>query len=54
MRNVRRDALEAVKKAKLPEYEGKRVEKEIQTLTDKSIADINQHLTAKEKELLTV
>lgn len=54
VRNVRRDALEAVKKAKLPEDETKRVEKEIQTLTDKSIAEINQHLAAKEKDLLSV
>ena len=53
VRNVRRDALEAVKKAKLPEDETKRVEKEIQTLTDKSIAEINQHLAAKEKDLLS-
>ena len=54
VRNVRRDALEAAKKAKLPEDDAKRVEKEIQALTDKSIADINQHLATKEKELLTV
>lgn len=54
VRNVRRDVLEGVKKAKLPEDEAKRTEKEIQTLTDKSIADINTHLANKEKELLTV
>ena len=54
IRNVRRDALEAVKKAKLPEDESKRLEKDIQTATDKSIADINQHLAHKEKELTTV
>lgn len=54
VRNVRRDALEAVKKAKLPEDEGKRLEKDIQTATDKSIKDINDHLAHKEKELLTV
>ncbi len=54
VRNVRRDALEAAKKAKLPEDDAKRVEKEIQALTDKSIADINQQLATKEKELLTV
>src|SRR5471032_1846788 len=34
VRNVRRDAIEAVKKAKLPEDEAKRVEKDIQTATD--------------------
>ena len=54
VRNVRRDALEAVKKAKLPEDEGKRLEKDIQTLTDKSIKDIADHLAHKEKELLAV
>jgi ribosome recycling factor len=54
VRNVRRDALETLKKAKLPEDEAKRTEKEIQTLTDKSIADIATHLAHKEKELLAV
>jgi ribosome recycling factor len=54
VRNVRRDAIESVKKAKLPEDDSKRIEKEIQTATDKSIADINAHLAAKEKDLLTV
>jgi ribosome recycling factor len=54
VRNVRRDALETVKKNKLPEDEAKRAEKEIQTLTDKAVADINTHLAQKEKELLTV
>ena len=54
VRNVRRDVLEAVKKAKLPEDEAKRLEKDIQTATDKSIADINSHLEHKEKELLAV
>lgn len=54
VRNVRRDALETTKKAKLPEDEAKRLEKDIQTATDKSIAEINQHLAHKEKELLTV
>lgn len=54
VRNVRRDAIEHVKKAKLPEDEAKRVEKEIQAATDKAIADINSHLAHKEKDLLTV
>jgi len=54
VRNVRRDVLEAVKKAKLPEDEAKRLEKDIQTATDKSIADINSHFAHKEKELLAV
>jgi ribosome recycling factor len=54
VRNVRRDALESVKKAKLPEDEAKRVEKDIQTATDRSIKEINDHLAAKEKDLLTL
>jgi len=54
VRNVRRDALENVKKAKLPEDEAKRTEKDIQTATDKAIAEINSHLASKEKELLAV
>ena len=54
VRNVRHGALDASKKAKLPQDESKRLEKDIQTATDKSIADINAHLAHKEKDLLTV
>jgi ribosome recycling factor len=54
VRNVRRDALETLKKAKLPEDESKRLEKDIQAATDKAIKDINDHLAHKEKDLLTV
>src|SRR3954462_6600855 len=54
VRNVRRDVLEQVKKAKLPEDESKRLEKEIQAATDKAIKDIETHLQHKEKELVTV
>ena len=54
VRNVRRDALETMKKAKLPEDEAKRLEKEIQAATDKAIKDIGDHLAHKEKDLLTV
>lgn len=54
VRNVRRDTLEALKKAKLPEDETKRLEKDIQHATDHSIADINDALARKEKDLLTV
>ncbi len=54
VRNVRRDGQDAIKKAKLPEDEVKRVEKELQVLTDKSIEEINKNLAAKEKDLLTV
>ena len=54
VRNVRRDAIETSKKAKLPEDESKRLEKDIQAATDKAIAEINTHLAHKEKDLLTV
>ncbi len=54
IRNVRRDTLEGVKKAKFPEDEAKRLEKDIQAATDKAIKDIGDHLAAKEKELLAV
>jgi ribosome recycling factor len=53
VRNVRRECLEGLKKAKLPEDETKRLEKEIQTITDKTIKDIGDHLANKEKELLS-
>ena len=54
VRNVRRDAFDAAKKAKLTEDDSKRLEKEIQSLTDKSIKEINDHLAHKEKDLLGV
>jgi ribosome recycling factor len=54
VRNVRRDVMESVKKAKLPEDEAKRVEKDIQAATDAAIKSIGDHLAHKEKDLLTV
>jgi ribosome recycling factor len=54
VRNVRRDAIETVKKAKLPEDETKRLEKDIQTATDAAIKSIGDHLAHKEKDLMTV
>ena len=58
VRHSRRDAMEAVKKAKkdgkIAEDEEKRLEKDIQALTDKTIKDIDAHLAHKEKELTTV
>jgi len=58
IRHARRDAMEQVKKAKkdgkLAEDEEKRLEKEIQTLTDKHIKEVDTHLAHKEKELTTV
>lgn len=54
VRNVRRDIIEGIKKAKLPEDEAKRLEKDVQGATDASIKAINDHLAQKEKDLLTV
>jgi len=58
VRHIRRDAMEGVKKAKkdgkISEDEEKRVEKEIQVLTDKTIKDIDTALAHKEKDLITV
>jgi ribosome recycling factor len=58
VRNVRRDAIDAIKKqekaAALSEDEARRLEKEVQQHTDKVMKDIGDHMAAKEKELLTV
>ena len=58
VRHVRRDALEALKKeAKnggVTEDETEMAEKEIQKLSDQSIAKIDAHLAHKEKEIMTV
>ncbi|MEO6995000.1 MAG: ribosome recycling factor [Lacunisphaera sp.] len=58
VRHARRDAMEQTKKTakdgKIAEDEEKRLEKDIQTATDKFIKDIDTHLASKEKELTTV
>ncbi len=58
VRHIRRDAMEATKKlkkdGKLSEDDEKRIEKEVQTATDKAIKDIDAALAHKEKDLLTV
>lgn len=58
VRNVRRDAIaevkEAVKEKILTQDDERRGGEEIQKLTDKAIADIEEHLAAKEKEILQV
>jgi ribosome recycling factor len=58
IRHGRRDAMEAVKKAKkdgkISEDDEKRLEKDIQTATDKAIKDVDSHLAHKEKDLTTV
>jgi ribosome recycling factor len=56
VRNVRRDALEHLKKAKkdgqIPEDEEKAYEKELQKLTDKQIGQIDEILKHKETEIM--
>jgi ribosome recycling factor len=56
VRNVRRDGMDSLKqdekKHEISEDERKRLETEVQKLTDDSIADIDQALAAKDKEIL--
>jgi ribosome recycling factor len=58
IRNVRRDAMaelkEALKEKLISQDDERRGHDEIQKLTDKAIADLDQHLAGKEKEILTV
>jgi ribosome recycling factor len=58
VRHVRRDAMEALKKAvkdgEVPEDTEKHGEKELQKLTDQYVAKIDEHLAHKEKEIMTV
>lgn len=58
VRKIRQKAIEGLKKAEkesfITEDDLHRMEKEVQTLTDKSIADVEQHLASKEKDILTV
>lgn len=58
VRNVRRDEIEHLKKSEkedhISEDDRKHAEKEIQTLTDKYIKDIDTLLAKKEKEIMEV
>ncbi len=58
VRSARRDVLEALKKqekdGQITEDDLRRSEKEVQTMTDKNIKEIDEHLASKEKELMTV
>lgn len=58
IRNVRRDANDAIKKAskanEISEDEQKQIEDEIQKVTDKFIAEIDKAMEDKSKEVLTV
>ena len=54
VRNVRRDAMDALKKSKLPEDESKASTEKIQKLTDETIKKIDDALASKEKEIMHV
>ena len=55
VRNVRRDAMDSVKKDKeMPEDDVRKAENEIQKLTDNNIKAIDDIASEKEKELLTI
>jgi ribosome recycling factor len=55
IRNIRRDANDEVKKDdSLPEDERKRLQERIQKMTDQFIAEIDQIIEHKDKEILTV
>ncbi|MBI2729514.1 MAG: ribosome recycling factor [Sphingobacteriales bacterium] len=57
IRNIRRDSIEKIKKLQkdgLSEDAAKDSEKDIQEITDKYIAQIEKHLQAKDKEIMSV
>jgi ribosome recycling factor len=57
VRNIRRDAIESIKKAQkngLSEDAAKDAEADIQSLTNKYIALVEKHLEAKEKEIMAI
>lgn len=58
VRNIRRDANDAIKKAakgnEISEDEQKQIEDEIQKVTDKYIAEVDKAMEDKSKEILTV
>jgi ribosome recycling factor len=58
VRNVRRDVMAAIKEMlkskKLSQDDERRAETEVQKLTDKHIAEVDQVLAAKEKEIMQV
>ena len=57
IRNIRRDAIEQIKKLQkdgLSEDAAKDAEKVVQDITDKFIALVEKHLAAKEKEMMAI
>src|SRR6201985_1749592 len=57
VRNIRRDAIEEIKKLQkngLSEDEAKDAEKQMQDITDRHISLVEKHLAAKEKEIMSI
>src|SRR3982751_2065800 len=57
IRNIRRDAIEAIKKSQkngLSEDAAKDAEADVQAMTDKFIAHVEKHLASKEKDIMAV
>jgi ribosome recycling factor len=58
VRNVRRDVMSGIKdllkEKSISQDDERRAESEVQKLTDKYVADIDQVLAAKEKEIMQV
>lgn len=58
IRNIRRDAVDTFKKqqksGEIPEDELKKLEEQIQKLTDKYVAEIDKAVEAKNKDIMTV
>ncbi len=54
VRNVRRDFMDAVKKADLPEDEEKKMTEKVQKLTDEHVKMVDDLLAHKEKEIVQV
>jgi ribosome recycling factor len=57
IRNIRRDAIEAIKKLQkngLSEDASKDAETNVQQITDKFISTVDKHLASKEKEIMSV
>ena len=54
VRNVRKDGMDEIKKDDYPEDEEKRLQDEVQKLTDDAIKDVDSLLADKEKDIMTV
>jgi len=57
IRNIRRDAIESIKKAQktgLSEDAAKDAENDVQSITDRYIAFVEKHLASKEKDIMAV